>query len=407
MNSKAMVSGVLRSLWRRKVRSLLMMSGVLIGVASLTLLSSIGAGTKEVTLSRFKNMLGTFDTVIVQPGGAKNRGMVTVSNTDATLSFDDAAAIAREAPAIRQIVQVLNILDGDVSYQAHHESAGVFGVSVNWPQVRGDRPVEGDFFDQGDVDALVRTAVLGADLKAKLFPTEDPIGKTIRIGRVPFVVKGVLAPRGVGPSGQTLDNLLYIPVTTASKRLFNRDYLTMVVAQLKDETQSKAAEAQIRALLRDRHHLAPGVLDNFTVSSPRAVIAQVSAMGSAMGKMLNMVALLAMLLGGVVILSVMFVGVAARRREIGLRRAAGASRNAILAQFLLEAAALSGLGAVIGAVLGIAGAQLVGLMQRLPFVVDVPAVAMALLLSVLVGLIFGLLPAWRAAHVDPAKALRQ
>ncbi|WP_372785286.1 ABC transporter permease [Phenylobacterium sp.] len=407
MNSKAMVSGVLRSLWRRKVRSLLMMSGVLIGVASLTLLSSIGAGTKEVTLGRFKNMLGAFDTVIVQPGGAKNRGMVTVSNTDATLSFDDAAAIAREAPAIRQVVQVLNILDGDVSYQAHHETAGVFGVSVNWTQVRRDRAVEGDFFDQGDVDALARTAVLGADLKAKLFPTEDPIGKTIRIGGVPFVVKGVLAPRGVGPSGQTLDNLLYIPVTTASKRLFNRDYLTMVVAQLKDETQSKAAEAQIKALLRDRHHLAPGVLDNFTVSSPRAVIAQVSAMGSAMGKMLNMVALLAMLLGGVVILSVMFIGVAARRREIGLRRAAGASRNAILAQFLLEAAALSGLGAVIGAVLGIAGAQLVGLMQHLPFVVDVPAVAMALALSVLVGLIFGLLPAWRAAHVDPAMALRQ
>src|SRR5947209_10374252 len=161
MNTRALLSSVLRSLWRRKMRSTLMMAGVLIGVASLTLLSSIGAGTTQVTLGRFKNMLGTFDTLLIQPGGPKNRGMVTVANTDATLSFDDAAAIGREVPPIRQVVQVLNVLDGDIAYRDHHETAGVFGVSANWPQVRGDIPAEGDFFDQADVDSLARTAVLG------------------------------------------------------------------------------------------------------------------------------------------------------------------------------------------------------------------------------------------------------
>jgi putative ABC transport system permease protein len=407
MNGSAMVLEVFRSLWRRKLRSLLMMAGVLIGVMSLTLLSSIGAGTSEVTIGRFKNMLGTFDTLIIQPGGPKNRGMVTVANTEATLSFDDADAIAREVPAIRQSVEVLNVLDGDISYRDRHETAGVFGVSVNWPEVRGDQIASGDFFDQSDAASLARTAVLGADLKAELFASEDPLGKTVLIGGVPFVVKGVLAPRGVGPTGQSLDNLLYVPVTTASKRLFNRNYLTMVIAQLKDENQSEAAKSAVTALLRQRHHLAPGVLDNFSVSSPRAVVAQISAMGSTIGRMLRVIAMLAILLGGVVILCVMFIGVAARRREIGLRRAAGASRQAIVLQFLLEAAILSGLGALIGALLGIAGVQLVGLVERLPFVMDVPTILTAVVASVLVGLIFGLLPAWRASRVDPATALRQ
>lgn len=406
MNTLGMASSALRSLWRRKLRSFLMMAGVLIGVASLTVLSSIGAGTSQVTMGRFRNMLGTFDTLMVQPGGAKNRGMVTVANTEASLSFDDAEAIARQVPAIRQVVEVIDVLDGDISYRDRHETAGVFGVSVNWPQVRGDQIESGDFFDQADADSLARTAVLGADLKQKLFPSDDPLGKTIRIGGIPFVIKGVLAPRGVGPSGQSLDNLLYIPVTTASKRLFNRDYLTMVVAQLKDENQSDAAKAQITALLRQRHHLAAGVLDNFTVSSPRAVMAQISAMGSAIGNMLRLSAFLAILLGGVVILSVMFIGVGARRSEIGLRCAAGASRRAILAQFLLEAGLLSGFGALIGATLGIAGAQLVGMIEHLPLIVDLPSVAAALASSVLVGLLFGLLPAWRASRVDPAAALR-
>ncbi len=406
MNNRGMILGVLRSLWRRKVRSTLMMAGVVVGVASLTLLSAIGAGTKQVTISRFKNMLGTFDTVIVQPGGAKNRGMVTVSNTDATLSFDDASAIAGQVPTIRQVVEVLNVLDGDISYSDRHETAGVFGVSPNWTDVRGDRAAAGDFFDQGDVDSLNRVAVLGADLKAKLFPSEDPIGKTIRIGNVPFVVKGVLAPRGVGPTGQTLDNLLYVPVSTASKRLFNRDYLTMVIAQLRDENQSKLAVTQIKTLLRERHHLAPGVLDNFSLSSPRAIIGQISAMGSAVGRLLNMVAMMAMILGGIVILSVMFIGIAARRREIGLRRAAGASRNAIMVQFLLEASTLSVLGAAIGIVLGVIGTQIVGMVQHLPFIVDPVAMGEALAMALVIGLVFGSLPAWRAARVDPATALR-
>lgn len=407
MNGGAMIGPVLRSLSRHKLKSILMMASVLLGVASLTLLSSVGAGTTEVTLGRFRNMLGSFDTLLIQPGGAKNRGMVTVANTEATLSFDDAAAIARDVPTVRQSVEVINVLDGDISYRDRHETAGVFGVSANWPEVRGDRAVSGDFFDQGDVDSLNRIAILGADLAGKLFPSEDAVGKPIRIGGVPFVVKGVLAPRGVGPTGQTLDNLLYIPVSTASKRLFNRDYLTMVIAQLKDEKQSGLAEAQVKALLRSRHRLSAGALDNFTVSSPRAVVAQVSAMGSSIGTMVNMSAWVAILLGGVVILSVMFLGVAGRRREIGVRRAAGATQRAIATQFLLEAAMLSGVGALAGALLGILGAQITGIVEQLPFVIDIPTIALAVIVSVLVGLLFGLVPALRAGRVDPALALRE
>lgn len=405
MKYTRLVGSLRRSLLRNKLRAALMMFSVAIGIASLMVLSSIGDATKNETMHRFKNMLGTFDTIIIRPGGAKSRGMVSVANTDPTLTVDDAVAIAGQ-PAIRQVAQVQNALNIDVKYRDRADSAGVFGVTANWPSLRGDQMSEGDFLDAGDIASLARVAVIGADIQTRLFGDEDAVGRTIRIGDVPFLIKGVLVARGAGPTGASLDNVILIPVTTASKRLFNRDFLTMVIAQLNDPAAGDATIAQLTQLLRRRHHLAEGALDDFTVTSPRAVMAQITALGSTFETLLSIVAVLATMLGGAVIMIVTLIGVSARKAEIGLKRAIGATRTAILVQFLVEAVILSLAGGLAGIAIGVGGAQAVSAAQHLPISIDISSILAAVGISVMVGLVFGVYPASRAARVDPIEALR-
>jgi putative ABC transport system permease protein len=215
-----------------------------------------------------------------------------------------------------------------------------------------------------------------------------------------------MVARGAGPAGGSLDNLIFIPVTTASKRLFNRDFLTMLIAQLKDPTQGQLAIDHIESVLRTRHHLSPGMLDDFNVTNPQAVMAQVTTMGSNIRKLLVIVAVLATAIGGIVIMSVTLIGVSERRKEIGVRRAVGASRNAILIQFLIEAVVLSFSGGLIGILIGVGGTQVVSRLQHLPFLLQPSAVATATALSVALGLLFGIFPAWKASMTNPVDALR-
>jgi putative ABC transport system permease protein len=406
MNLLRLLGAVVRTLSRNKIRAVLMMAGVTIGISSLTILTSIGESTRLETMKRFKNMLGTFDTVIIRPGSGKNRGMVSLTNVDPTLKFDDAAAIATQVPEIRQVAQIQNALDIDVKYQDRSGTPAIFGVSSNWLELRGDEVAEGEFFSEDDARSMARVAILGADAQKLLFPGKDPIGKTIRIGAVPFVVRGVMVARGAGPAGGSLDNLIFIPVTTASKRLFNRDFLTMLIAQLKDPTQGAVALDHVQTLLRGRHHIAQGALDDFNLTNPRAVMAQVNALGSTLRKLLVIVAIVATGIGGIVIMSVTLIGVSERRKEIGVRRAVGASRNAILLQFLLEALLLSFAGGIAGILIGVGGTQIVARLQHLPFLLLPAAILAATLLSIILGLVFGIYPAWKAAMTDPIDALR-
>lgn len=397
---------VARTLTRNRIRTVLMMAGVTIGIASLSILTSIGESTRRETVKRFKNMLGTFDTVIIRPGSSKNRGMVTLTNVVPSLKFDDATAIGKQIPEIRQVAQLQNAFDIDVSFRDHSATPGIFGVSSNWLELRDDQVAQGEFLSEDDCRSLARVAILGADAKKQLFRDEDPIGKTIRIGDVPFVVRGVMVARGAGPAGGSLDNLIFIPVTTASKRLFNRDFLTMLVAQLKDPAHGQVAIDHIQALLRARHHIAQGALDDFNLTNPGAVMAQVNSLGSTLHKLLVVVAIAATGIGGIVIMSVMLIGVSERRKEIGVRRAVGASRNAILLQFLLEAMLLSFAGGIAGILIGAGGTQIVARLQHLPFLLLPMAIAAATCSSILLGLLFGVYPAWKAAMTDPIAALR-
>ncbi|MGH9593565.1 MAG: ABC transporter permease, partial [Bryobacteraceae bacterium] len=395
-----------RSVVRFRRRSFFMMLGIVVGITSLTVLDSIGENTRRETMERVKSMLGTFDTVIIRPGGGKTRGMVSLANVEPVLKFPDAAAIAAEIPEIKQVAQLQNAFDLEVSYRDRQATPGVFGVSSNWLDLRGDRVEQGTFFGAEEERGLARVAILGTDAKNTLFPDEDPLGKTIRIAGVPFEIHGVLASRGAGPAGGSLDNLILIPVTTASRRLFNRDFLTMVIAQLKNPEQGDVAVGKITALLRQRHRLAATALDDFTITNPKAVMARLTGVASTLSRILSGVAILAMLIGGVVIMSLMMIGVSERRREIGLRRSVGASRGDILFQFLLEALLISVLGGILGAGLGLGGINAVATYQKLPPIFAREALLISLLLAVAVGLAFGIYPAWRASRIDPIAALR-
>jgi putative ABC transport system permease protein len=406
MNGYRAIVLALRTLSRNRLRTCFMMTGIIVGIASLTALSAVGEHTKQDTMRRFKRMLGTFDTVIVRPGAGRTRGMPSLTTVPPTLRFEDAQAIATEIPGVLRVAEVQNAFDVDVKYRDSSGTPAIFGVSANWTELRDDEVVEGRSISDEDVRGLARVAVIGADVKTTLFANEDPVGKTLRIGDVPFQVAGVLASRGAGPGGASLDNVLLVPVTTASRRLFNRDFLTMLIAQVKDPDQNDRVVAQVTALLRERHRIVPPAADDFTITNPRAVMARVNEVGSTLSKVLTGVGALAMLIGGVVIMSLMLIAVSERRKEIGVRRSVGASRQDIMTQFLLEAATIAALGGLVGVAIGAGGTSLTLWSQQLPPTLVWRAIGTAVLVSVAVGLVFGLHPAWKASNVDPIAALR-
>jgi putative ABC transport system permease protein len=395
-----------RALRRRRLRTLLMMLGVSIGICSLTVVGALGEASRQQMMKRFKNMIGTFDTIMIRPGADRTRGMVSLTNVPGTLKFEDAAAIAAEVPGIKRIAELQNAFDLDVKYRDHPDSTAVFGVSANWFTLRGDDAARGSLFTEADDRNSARVAVLGADVASRCFGTEDPVGKSIRIADIPFEVRGVLQSRGAGPGGGSLDDLILIPIQTASKRLFHRDYLTMLIVQVDDADRSDASVQAITALLRNRHRLAPSALDDFTISNPRVLAGQVTKMNSTLTATLKGVALLSMLLGGVVITALMLIATGERRKQIGICRSVGATSEDVMWQFAMEAVLVAVAGGIAGVVIALAAMRSSQSWAGMPLESSWRAFAYAIALSACSGLVFGLYPAWRAARVDPVAALR-
>ncbi|HQW09463.1 MAG TPA: ABC transporter permease, partial [Steroidobacteraceae bacterium] len=399
MNATRVISSAWRSLARSKLRSFFMMLGVIVGIAALTALASVGEATRQETMRQFKRMLGTFDTLTVRPGAGSTRGMPSLGSVEPSLKFPDGPAIAAGVPGVKRVALVQQAFDLDVSYRDASTVPLVLGVSPNWADIRGEVVASGAHLSEEDDRSLARVTVIGADVARELFHGEDPLGKVIRIADVPFQVKGVMASRGAGPGGASLDNMLVIPVSTASKRLFNRDYLTTLVVQLVDANVSDRVADDVRALLRERHRIIPPAQDDFTVGSPRATLAQITQVGSTLSKVVTGVAVIATLIGGAVIMSLMLIGVSERRREIGVRRAVGATRADVMKQFLAEATLISVCGGAVGILIGAGGATVGALLQKLPPAWMWSMIGGAVVLSVAVGVLFGLYPAWKAAKV--------
>ncbi|MCW5852395.1 MAG: ABC transporter permease [Anaerolineae bacterium] len=404
----------LRGLAANKLRAILTMLGIIIGVAAVIALLAVGQGA-QAEITRQIQGIGS-NLVVVIPGALqRGGGPAQALGSAATLTLDDALALAdpANAPRVAAVAPILQ-LQGQIVYGAENVNSTVVGVTPTFAQVRNVKTVQGRFIDKSDLDSLNRVAVLGAIPTRKLFKGEDPIGKMIRVQTVPFRVIGVTAERGGGgPFGNTEDDQIYIPLTTAQSRLAalraagsGERLVSGINVSAVSEDQVSAAISDITATLRQRHRLAPGEQDDFSVISQKDLLGAFSQITSILTVFLGAIAAISLLVGGIGIMNIMLVSVTERTREIGLRKAIGARRRDILAQFLIEAITLSVLGGVVGILLGVGIARAVDTTGVIQTVVSAESVLLAVGFSVGVGLFFGIYPAARASRLNPIEALR-
>ncbi|RIK90052.1 MAG: multidrug ABC transporter substrate-binding protein [Proteobacteria bacterium] len=401
------VRAALRALRRNKMRSALTTLGIVIGVAAVIAMVSIGRGA-NVAVQRQIESLGT-NLLMIVPGATTSSGVRSGWGGVSTLTVRDAEAIRAEVPAIAEIAWMKRQI-GQVVYAERNWGTSVQGVSPSYSEVRNWPVREGVFFTQRDEDSANRVAVLGRTVVDQLFgPGEDPIGATIRVKDVPVRVVGVLSRKGQTGWGQDQDDAVLLPFSTAERRVLGTEILgiaDMLFATARSAAEIEEAQQQITTVLRERHRIQPGQDDDFTVRDLNEMMQASQTASRIMTSLLLAVASISLLVGGIGIMNILLVSVTERTREIGVRMAVGAKGRHILLQFLVEAIALSAVGGLGGAILGVAAARLVSALAGWPTIVSPPAVLGAVLFSAAVGVFFGFYPARKAARLDPIAALR-
>jgi len=401
------LAAALHTLGRSKLRSGLTVLGVVIGVAAVIAMVSVGQGADASVQAQIAS-LGT-NIVMVIPGATTSGGVRSGWGGTNTLTVADARAIERECPSVRAVTYFKREVV-QVSYGNQNWSTAVQGSPPSYLDVR-DWPLRaGRFFTDSEEDSAAKVAVLGQTPVDKLFlPGEEPIGATIRARGVPFKVIGVLASKGQTSWGQDQDDVVLVPFSTAERRVLGTSFLgtvNMMMVSSGSPSGAVEAEEEIRRLLQQRHHTPPGQDDDFTVRSMAELFEMSATASRVMTNLLATIASISLLVGGIGIMNILLVSVAERTREIGLRLAVGAKGRHILLQFLVESTVLSMLGGVIGTALGVAAAVLIGHFAGWPILISPSAVTLAFLFSAVVGVVFGVYPARRAARMDPIVALR-
>jgi putative ABC transport system permease protein len=382
-----------------------MMLGVLIGIMALTVIVSVGQGAKAQVMQKMEN-LSAFGAVMVVPGGGMTRGLGSVDTVPATLTADDAQAIQAEVPNVQDVALVQSKQGMSIKFGGQSTTTMVWGVTPNYPAIRPTPVARGDFFGPEEQSSQARVAVLGQDTAAALFGDADPLEQTIRIENVPFKVMGLQKRMGASPGGGNLDDRILIPQATAARRLFNLTNVTQLVIQIKGRDQVPGAAEQVKQLLHERHHIAPGMPEDFSVRIAEQMLGILTGSSQTLTLFLSIVAALSLLVGGFIVMNIMLISVSERTKEIGLRRAVGARRRDILLQFVLEAGAVTMAGGLIGVLLGVGGALVASRLLGWPAALSWPAIVGAVIFAGLVGLVFGVQPARKAAALHPVEALR-
>jgi len=395
-----------RALARNKMRSFLTALGIIIGVGAVIAMVSIGEGAKRGIESRFAAM-GT-NLLFVSPGSQNARGVHGGWGSVQTLKEDDAAAIGQECPAVMYISPSVGARAQTV-YGNKNWNTSISGTGARYPEVRNWDVEFGAYFDDNMVKSAAKVCILGADVKTNLFEDEDPVGKVIRIKKIPFKVLGVLKKRGESGGFGSRDDMIAIPYTTAMRRLQGTDYIQSVDVRAVSADQMSQAQAQIEELLRVRHRIAPGAEDDFTVRNMSEIAETAAEATQMMTVLLGSIAGISLLVGGIGIMNIMLVSVTERIREIGLRMAVGARERDILLQFLTEAIVLSLMGGLIGIGFGVGASKLVRKIKMFASfntVVSLESVLMAFFFAATIGIFFGFYPARKASRLDPIEALR-
>ena len=404
----ASVRIALRALKVNRTRSALTMLGIIIGVAAVIAMVGVGAGAT----ARIKEQIQSIGSnlIIVLPGSVSSNGVRLGSGGVATLTQDDAKAIAEEcpsvaltAPAVRGGVQVV--------FGNNNWATTVQGVTPDYMTIRDYTMLSGQFFTTQDVDAAAKTAVLGETVAQNLFGDSSPTGQVVIIKNVPFTVSGVLTPKGQSPTGQDQDDVILLPISTATQKVLgankaNAKAVGSLMVQAMNPQAMDQAIQEMDALLRERHRILPGLDPDFTIRNLTEVFAAQESSAQVMSILLGAIASVSLVVGGIGIMNIMLVSVTERTREIGLRLAVGAKRQAILLQFLVEAVTLSLLGGIIGIVVGLATSLLISHFAQWSTQVSLLSVLTSFLFSALVGVFFGYYPARKAAFLNPIEALR-
>lgn len=395
-----------RALRANKMRSALTMLGIIIGVGAVITMLAVGKGASKQIADQISSMGSNL--LMVLPGSTTSGGVRMGAGTQPTLTLGDAEAIQKECTAVSDVGPIHSGI-AQVVYGHMNWSTGVSGTSPEMLNVKDWVLSAGRPFTQQDVKSATKVALLGQTVIDNLFGGLNPVGQIVRIKKIPFTVIGVLERKGQSPTGQDQDDTIYVPVTTAQKKLFGTTFpgmIRMIMVKAKSVEDLSAAERQITSLLKQRHHIGPKQDNDFTVRNLTQMMQAAEQSTKVMTLLLGAIASVSLLVGGIGIMNIMLVSVIERTREIGIRMAIGAKTWDIRLQFIIEALSLSLIGGIVGIILGVSGSEILSLLAGWPTIVAPLSILLAFGFSGLVGIFFGFYPAYKASLLNPIDALR-
>src|SRR5438094_976355 len=393
----------LRALRRNKLRSVLTALGIIIGVGAVIAMVGIGNGAKTQVEAQIAS-LGQ-NVILIFSGSTTSSGIRTGWGGAGTLKVEDAEAIRRE---VSGVVAVSEEVRSPTQVAAGNQNwlTQVLGESADYLDIRQWQLADGASFTPQDVRSANKVCVIGRTTATQVFGNDDPVGQVLRVKNVPFVVTGVLTPKGLSALGSDQDDVVIMPYTSAMKRVIGGTTLRNINVQVGDARQLPAAQQQIISLLRQRHNIRAGKDYDFTVRGQQEIADMATAQSKTMTVLLGAIAGVSLIVGGIGIMNIMLVSVTERTREIGVRLAVGAHGRDILTQFLIEAVALSSVGGMIGIAFGVGVSKVLSVYENCPTLISLSPISVSFLFSAAVGIFFGFYPARKAATLDPIEALR-
>jgi putative ABC transport system permease protein len=403
MDYSALLRSALVALLRNKMRSMLTVMGITIGIAAVICVVAIGKAGQSRVEQQMNNLGDNF--VWIEAGGRSVSGVRTGTHGSPSLSMADAAAIKNQIALIKTVSP--NVDDHvQVIYGNQNWFTAYRGVSPEFFDIKRWYADQGAVFTNEDVERAADVCDIGVTVREQLFGAEDPIGKVIRVKNLPCKVIGVLHPKGLSMSGQDQDDNIIMPYTTAQKKIKGNPWLDDILCSAVSQDAVKLAGQEASAILRDRHHLRPEEDDDFNIRNPEDIIQAQMEASKTLTVLLIAIASISLIVGGIGIMNVMLVSVTERTREIGVRVAVGATEQAIQLQFLGESVMLSLVGGFAGVLFGVLGSYVVGQTLKWPMETSMQAILVAAMFSIAVGVFFGYYPARKASLLDPIEALR-